>query len=426
MLQHLSKGRTDRRSGAGRSPGCIVVRPGHSAGELPLAWRTTTVDGCGVRMSWTAGEVRTSPQGFMFDPATPGRRARPSYGTADPHAVDRQQAAYDGDGFFANNIFWPKEHYIRLIRFYRQRYAHYGHGTEKQAIVGLGGQAYIARNSQDAKREFRPYFSEAPVYGHGPTMEDFMDATPLSVGSPQEVIDKNTDVPRALRRLPAPAVPDGPRRAAAQDGARSARPARRRGHPGAPEGDRGPARPADAGGTDAPKPDQGEVRRDAAASAAPECEPRRQRHRPVARTRTARRKSRPSTRSCDDRRRATSERRMGSAAVRARRADQAVRGRRYLGRAIDARIRRAVHAVQMPRASAHRRPEPPCPAQSACAVQAGAPARRPGPDRVSAGPGRRAQRPRVAHRGWPGSAAPGRPSACTQRRPRPDRRTGPQ
>ena len=45
---------------------------------------------------------------------------------------------------------------MRLIRFYRQRFAHYGHGSEKQAIVGLGGQAYIAGNSQDAKKEFRP------------------------------------------------------------------------------------------------------------------------------------------------------------------------------------------------------------------------------------------------------------------------------
>ena len=58
---------------------------------------------------------------------------------------------------------------MRLIRFYRQRYAHYGHGTEKQAIVGLGGQAYIAKNSQDAKKEFRPYFNAAPVYGNGPS-----------------------------------------------------------------------------------------------------------------------------------------------------------------------------------------------------------------------------------------------------------------
>jgi hypothetical protein len=79
---------------------------------------------------------------------------------------------------------------MQLVGFYRQRYAHYGHGTEQQAIVGLGGQAYIARRSQDAIAEFRPYFNEAPVYGHGPSLEEFMEMTPLSVGSPQEVIDK--------------------------------------------------------------------------------------------------------------------------------------------------------------------------------------------------------------------------------------------
>jgi hypothetical protein len=101
-----------------------------------------------------------------------------------------EQAAFYGNGFFANNIFWPKEHYMKLIAFYRKRFEHYGHGSQKQAIVGLGGQAYIAKNSQDAKREFRPYFNSAPAYGNGPSMEDFTEMTPLTVGSPQEVIDK--------------------------------------------------------------------------------------------------------------------------------------------------------------------------------------------------------------------------------------------
>jgi putative FMN-dependent luciferase-like monooxygenase len=101
-----------------------------------------------------------------------------------------EQAAYYGDGFFANNIFWPKEHFQQLIRLYRQRFAHYGHGTPEQAIVGLGGQVFMRRNSQDAVREFRPYFDNAPVYGHGPSLEDFTDQTPLTVGSPQQVIDK--------------------------------------------------------------------------------------------------------------------------------------------------------------------------------------------------------------------------------------------
>jgi alkanesulfonate monooxygenase SsuD/methylene tetrahydromethanopterin reductase-like flavin-dependent oxidoreductase (luciferase family) len=99
-------------------------------------------------------------------------------------------AAYYGDGFFANHIFWPKEHFMELIGLYRERFAHHGHGTPEQAIVGLGGQVFMRRNSQDAVREFRPYFDNAPVYGHGPTLEEFTEQTPLTVGSPQEVIEK--------------------------------------------------------------------------------------------------------------------------------------------------------------------------------------------------------------------------------------------
>src|SRR5690348_17565317 len=38
--------------------------------------------------------------------------------------------------------------------------------------------------------EFRPYFDNAPVYGHGPTLEEFTAQTPLTVGSPQQVIDR--------------------------------------------------------------------------------------------------------------------------------------------------------------------------------------------------------------------------------------------
>jgi putative FMN-dependent luciferase-like monooxygenase len=149
---------------------------------LHRLWRQDVVD-------WQ-GKFRTPLQGFTSVPR-PLDDVPPFvwHGSIRTPEI-AEQAAYYGDGFFANHIFWPKEHFMRLIQFYRQRFAHHGHGTEKQAIVGLGGQAYIARRSQDAIAEFRPYFNEAPVYGHGPSLEDFMDTTPLSVGSPQEVIDK--------------------------------------------------------------------------------------------------------------------------------------------------------------------------------------------------------------------------------------------
>ena len=79
---------------------------------------------------------------------------------------------------------------MRLIGLYRSRFEHYGHGGADQAIVGLGGQVFMRRNSQDAVRDFRPYFDNAPVYGHGPSLEEFTEQTPLTVGSPQEVIEK--------------------------------------------------------------------------------------------------------------------------------------------------------------------------------------------------------------------------------------------
>jgi hypothetical protein len=77
-----------------------------------------------------------------------------------------------------------------MVELYRRRFEHYGHGPADQAIVGLGGQAFMRANSQDAIREFRPYFDHAPVYGGGPSLEDYMDQTPLTVGSPQQVIDR--------------------------------------------------------------------------------------------------------------------------------------------------------------------------------------------------------------------------------------------
>lgn len=48
----------------------------------------------------------------------------------------------------------------------------------------------MRRNAKDAVDEFRPYFDNAPVYGHGPSLEDFTDQTPLTVGTPEQVIEK--------------------------------------------------------------------------------------------------------------------------------------------------------------------------------------------------------------------------------------------
>ena len=126
------------------------------------------------------------------NPEAAGRRCPLRVARFDPLPEIAEQAAYYGDGFFHNNIFWNKEHVIQMVRLYRQRYEYYGHGKAHQAYVALGGQAFMHKNSREAVRQFRPYFDNAPVYGHGPSMEDFTEMTPLTVGSPQQVIDRTS------------------------------------------------------------------------------------------------------------------------------------------------------------------------------------------------------------------------------------------
>ncbi len=192
MLQHLSDGRVDLMMGRGNT-GPVYPWFGKDIREgielaienyalLHRLWREDVVD-------WQ-GKHRTPLQGFTSTP-------RPLDGVAPFvwHGSIRspeiaEQAAYYGDGFFSNHIFWPASHTAQMVQLYRRRFEHYGHGSADQAIVGLGGQVFMRRNSQDAVREFRPYFDNAPVYGHGPSLEDFTTQTPLTVGSPQEVIER--------------------------------------------------------------------------------------------------------------------------------------------------------------------------------------------------------------------------------------------
>lgn len=200
MLQHLADGRVDLMMGRGNTGPVYPwfgkdIRQGvalafENYALLRRLWDEEVVD-------WQ-GKFRTPLQGFTSTP-------RPLDGVAPFvwHGSIRtpeiaEQAAYYGDGFFHNNIFWPMSHTRRMVEFYRQRFEHHGHGRADQAIVGLGGQVFMRPRSQDAVREFRPYFDHAPVYGGGPSLEDFSAETPLTVGSPQQVIDRYASMRHAV------------------------------------------------------------------------------------------------------------------------------------------------------------------------------------------------------------------------------------
>jgi putative FMN-dependent luciferase-like monooxygenase len=195
MLQHLAKGRVDLMLGRGNT---VPVYPWFGQDirkglELALEhynllhrlWREDVVD-------WD-GSFRTPLQGFTSIPRPLDDVPPFVWHGAIRTPEIAEQAAFYGNGYFANNILAPNFHFKPLVNLYRERFAYHGHGTPEEAIVGLGGQAFIAPRSQDAVRAFRQFFEGSPIYGKSYRLEDFMAGTPLSVGSPQEVIEKTLE-----------------------------------------------------------------------------------------------------------------------------------------------------------------------------------------------------------------------------------------
>src|SRR6476646_10468025 len=192
MLQHLAGGRVDLMMGRGNMGPVYPwfgqdIRNGialayENYALLHRLWREDVVD-------WE-GKLRTRLTGFTSVPRPlDGVPPFVWHGSIRSPEIAEQAADY-GDVFFHNNIFWPSDHVKRMVELYRRRWEHYGHGPADQAIVGLGGHVFMRKNSQDAIREFRPYFDKAPVYGGAMPLEDYMAQTPMTIGSPQQVIDR--------------------------------------------------------------------------------------------------------------------------------------------------------------------------------------------------------------------------------------------
>ena len=278
MLQHLADGRVDLMMGRGNT-GPVYPWFGKDIRDgIPLAienyallhrlWREDVVD-------WE-GKFRTPLQGFTSTP-------RPLDGVPPFvwHGSIRspeiaEQAAYYGDGFFANHIFWPTEHTQQMVELYRQplRALRPRHAPTRPSSASAA-RCSCARTARTPCASSGRTSTTRPVYGHGPSLEDFTAQTPLTVGQPAAGHRADARLPRVRRRLPAPAVPDGPRRPAAEDRARAARPARRGGRAGAAQGVRRADRPAHV--PDAPTHASLVAARDAGAAA--ERAPARPRHR---------------------------------------------------------------------------------------------------------------------------------------------------
>ena len=153
-LQHLLDGRMDLMLGRGNT-GPVYPWFGKDIRDgIPLAienyallrrlWREENVD-------WE-GKFRTPLQGFTSTPRPlDGQPPFVWHGSIRSPEI-AEQAAYYGDGFFSNHIFWPASHTARMVRVLpRSASSTTATARAEDAVVGLGGQVYMAaRTSQDA------------------------------------------------------------------------------------------------------------------------------------------------------------------------------------------------------------------------------------------------------------------------------------
>ncbi|MGW3287205.1 LLM class flavin-dependent oxidoreductase [Streptomyces sp. NPDC001002] len=106
-------------------------------------------------------------------------------------------AARYGDPLFSANVTNPIEPYAELIRYYRERWEHYGHDPADIAIGAGTAGVLVTPTSQEALAAYRPifesnlaFFKQAGLPVVFETLEDYVERSSALIGSPQQVIDK--------------------------------------------------------------------------------------------------------------------------------------------------------------------------------------------------------------------------------------------
>lgn len=165
----------------GRDPAEGVSLAAENYELLRRLWREENLD-------WN-GDFRTALHDFTAVPRPfEGRPPFIWHGAVRSFETAELAAVY-GDGFFVNNLFAPVEYFAQYVEHYRMRYAEHGHGAAEDAIVGAGGGIFVRERSQDAYRDYEPYFRNSPLGGRR-DMRAVVESTGLLVGSPAEVVER--------------------------------------------------------------------------------------------------------------------------------------------------------------------------------------------------------------------------------------------
>jgi alkanesulfonate monooxygenase SsuD/methylene tetrahydromethanopterin reductase-like flavin-dependent oxidoreductase (luciferase family) len=197
-LDHLSGGRLE-----------LIIGKGNGAAQRELfhvtpddQWDRNAESYKLFRAIWRQSSITATPR---FRPALQDAEVWPRplqhpirvwHGSATSRESVDLAARY-GDPLFSANVTNPIEPYAELVRWYRERWAHYGHDPAL-AVVGAGSAGYYAtRNSQDALAVYRPIFTAQREFqrrlGLEPAfadLDDFVERSSALISSPQQVIDK--------------------------------------------------------------------------------------------------------------------------------------------------------------------------------------------------------------------------------------------
>ncbi|MGW6911471.1 LLM class flavin-dependent oxidoreductase [Streptomyces sp. NPDC054940] len=197
-LDHLSEGRLE-----------LIIGKGNGAAQRELfhvtpedQWDRNAESYEVFRQLWRQNKVtaKTRFRPELTDaevwPRPYQRPVRVWHGSAtSKESVDL--AARYGDPLFSANVTNPIEPYAELIRYYRERWAHYGHDPAAIAVGAGTAGLLVTRTSQDALNVYRPVFEANLAFQKRfglpvafETLEDFVERSSALIGSPQQVIDK--------------------------------------------------------------------------------------------------------------------------------------------------------------------------------------------------------------------------------------------
>jgi alkanesulfonate monooxygenase SsuD/methylene tetrahydromethanopterin reductase-like flavin-dependent oxidoreductase (luciferase family) len=197
-LDHLSGGRLELMIGKGNGSAqrqLFAVTPDDQWDRNAEAYDLFRQLWRSDRVTWS-GRFRPALHDAEALPRPRQESIRIWHGSATSEASVDLAARY-GDPLFSANVTNPIEPYAELVRYYRERWAHYGHDPAT-AVVGAGTAGYYAApRSQDALTTYRPIWEATAAMqrrmGLPAVFSDFEDYVARSsalIGSPEQIIDK--------------------------------------------------------------------------------------------------------------------------------------------------------------------------------------------------------------------------------------------